>query len=204
MLRAINSFSPHRFQPCTPQAQKCRLFATKSKYSHAKPEEMYATTILSVRKGNKVVIIGDGQVSRGSTIVKPNAKKVRVLKEGIISGFAGSTADALTLFEKLELKLEEHPDQLLRACVELAKLWRTDKILYELDAELLVADKDITLVLSGDGDVFEAAQHGVCAIGSGSPYAHAAALALLETDWDAERIARRVCQILLTVRLYPY
>ena len=192
------TYPKYSFNNFTPNYSKfdARSYGTKksSQYAlHTNPEDMYATTILSLRKGNKVVIIGDGQVSRGNTVVKPNAKKIRVIKEGIISGFAGSTADALTLFEKLEQKLEEYPDQLLRACVELAKMWRTDKILYHLDAELLVADKDVTLVLSGDGDVFEPAPHGVVAIGSGSPYAQAAAMALMETDWDAERVARRVC-----------
>ena len=157
------------------------------------PKLLHATTILSVRKGGKVVVIGDGQVTLGNTVVKPNARKVRRLSNDVLTGFAGSTADAMTLFEKLELKLEEHPGQLLRSCVELAKSWRTDKYLRRLEAVMIVADKNTTLMLSGNGDVLEPPAHGVMAVGSGGSYAEAAAIALLETDWDAERIARKVC-----------
>src|SRR5215212_11334986 len=143
---------------------------------------MHATTILMVRKGGRVVIGGDGQVSLGQTIVKGNAKKVRRLAKGsVIGGFAGATADAFTLFERLEGKLDQYPGQLMRACVELAKDWRTDRYLRRLEAMMLVADKSTSLVLTGTGDVLEP-EHGVMGIGSGGNYALAAARALLETD----------------------
>ena len=139
------------------------------------PEVFHGTTILAVRKGDKVAIGGDGQVSFGATVVKANAKKVRRLGDGdVIGGFAGATADALTLFDRLEQKLEQHKGQLARACVELAKDWRTDRYLRRLDAMMLVADKDVTLLLAGTGDVLEP-ESGVAGIGSGGPYALAAA-----------------------------
>jgi len=131
---------------------------------------MHATTILCVRKGDKVVMMGDGQVSQGATVVKPNAKKVRRLGEDIIAGFAGSTADCFTLMERLERKLEEHPGQLTRACVDLAKAWRTDKYLRRLEASLLVADKNVSFEITGLGDVLEP-KDGVIAIGSGGTFA---------------------------------
>ena len=131
---------------------------------------MHATTILCVRKGDKVVMMGDGQVSQGSTVVKPNAKKVRRIGEDIIAGFAGSTADCFTLMERLERKLEEHPGQLTRACVDLAKAWRTDKYLRRLEASLLVADKNVSFEITGLGDVLEP-KDGVIAIGSGGTFA---------------------------------
>ena len=146
----------------------------------------HGTTIVSVRKGNKVVVAGDGQVSLGQTVIKHSAKKVRLLAGGkVIGGFAGATADAFTLFERLETKLEQYPDQLMRAAVELAKDWRTDRYLRRLEAMMIVADKDETLVLTGTGDVLEP-EHGVMAIGSGGNYALAAARALMDTDRDAE------------------
>ena len=147
----------------------------------------HATTILSVRKGGQVVMAGDGQVSMGQTIVKGNAKKVRRLGNGqIIAGFAGATADAFTLFERLESKLERHPGQLLRACIELAKDWRTDRYLRRLEALMAVADKDVSLMLSGSGDVLEP-EGGIIAIGSGGNYALSAARALIDVDGlDAE------------------
>ena len=155
----------------------------------------HATTILSVRKGGQVVIAGDGQVSMGQTIVKGNAKKVRRLGNGqIIAGFAGATADAFTLFERLESKLERHPGQLLRACIELAKDWRTDRYLRRLEALMAVADKDVSLLLSGSGDVLEP-EDSLIGIGSGGPYALAAARALLPMDLSAEEIARRAMKI---------
>src|SRR5512133_2261943 len=156
----------------------------------------HATTILSVRKGNDVVMAGDGQVSMGQTIVKGNAKKVRRLGNGqIVGGFAGSTADAFTLFERLEAKLERHPGQLLRACIELAKDWRTDRYLRRLEAMMAVADKSVSLVLTGSGDVLEP-EDGLIGIGSGGGYALAAARALIEVDGlDAEAIARRAMGI---------
>jgi ATP-dependent HslUV protease subunit HslV len=164
---------------------------------------MHATTIVTVRKGNKVVIAGDGQVSLGQTIMKGNARKVRRIgKSGnVIAGFAGATADAFTLLERLEAKLEQYPDQLTRACVELAKDWRTDRYLRRLEAMMLVADKSVSLALTGTGDVLEP-EHGVMAIGSGGNYALAAARALMDTDKDAEEIARKAMQIASDICVY--
>src|SRR5688572_32938507 len=163
---------------------------------------MHATTILMVRKGGRVVIGGDGQVSLGQTIVKGNARKVRRLaKGGVIGGFAGSTADAFTLFERLEAKLEQYPGQLTRACVELTKDWRTDRYLRRLEAMMLVADRDVSLALTGTGDVLEP-EHGVMAIGSGDNYALAAARAQMDTDKDAEEIARKAMQIASDICVY--
>ena len=164
---------------------------------------MHATTIVTVRKGNKVVIAGDGQVSLGQTIMKGNAKKVRRIGKGgnVIAGFAGATADAFTLLERLEAKLEQYPDQLTRACVELAKDWRTDRYLRRLEAMMLVADKSVSLALTGTGDVLEP-EHGVMAIGSGGNYALAAARALIDTDADAEAIARKAMQIAADICVY--
>src|SRR5579883_2838204 len=157
------------------------------------PAAWHATTIVMVKKGGRTVIGGDGQVSIGQTIVKGNAKKVRRLAKGeVIGGFAGATADAFTLFERLEMKLEQYPGQLMRACVELAKDWRTDRYLRRLEAMMLVADAQAALVLSGTGDVLEpeSADGGsVMGIGSGGNYALAAARALLATELDAEAIA---------------
>ena len=163
----------------------------------------HATTILSVRKGGEVVMAGDGQVSLGQTIVKGNAKKVRRLGSGqILAGFAGSTADAFTLFERLEAKLERHPGQLLRACIELAKDWRTDRYLRRLEAMMAVADKEVSLLLSGAGDVLEP-EGGIIAIGSGGNYALAAARALVEVDGlDAEAIARKAMEIAAEICIY--
>ena len=163
----------------------------------------HGTTIVTVRKGGKVVIAGDGQVSVGQTVMKANARKVRPLgKGGVIAGFAGATADAFTLFERLEGKLEQYPDQLMRAAVELAKDWRTDRYLRKLEAMMIVADKTDTLVLTGTGDVLTP-DHGVIAIGSGGNYAHSAALALHQaTDLDAEDIARRAMKIAEEICVY--
>jgi ATP-dependent HslUV protease, peptidase subunit HslV len=155
----------------------------------------HATTILTVRKGGRVVVAGDGQVSLGATVIKANAKKVRTLGKGdVIGGFAGSTADAFTLFERLENKLEQYPGQLTRACVELAKDWRTDRYLRRLEAMMIVADREKTLVLTGTGDVLEP-EGGVMGIGSGGQYALAAAKALLDTALGAEEIARKAMAI---------
>lgn len=162
------------------------------------------TTILGVSKGGKTVIAGDGQVSMGQTVVKSSARKVRRLSVGgveVIGGFAGSTADAFTLFERLESKLEEKPGQLMRAAVELAKDWRTDRYLRRLEAMLIVADRDTLLTLSGAGDVLEP-ERGVTAIGSGGAYALAAARALLDSELDAEAIARRAMQIAAEICVY--
>ena len=170
--------------------------------THTSPNTWYGTTILTVRKGGKVVIAGDGQVTLGQTILKANAKKVRRVGSGnVIAGFAGATADALTLFERLESKLERFPDQLKRACVELAKDWRTDRYLRRLEAMMIVADADESLVLTGTGDVLEP-DDNVMGIGSGGAYALAAARALLPTELDAETIARRAMAIAAGICVY--
>ena len=165
--------------------------------------QMHGTTILAVRRGNTVCVGGDGQVSLGHTVVKGDAKKVRRLGgERVIAGFAGATADAFTLLERLEAKLEQYPTQLTRACVELAKDWRTDRYLRRLEAMMIVADKDVTLTLSGVGDVLEP-QFGVTGIGSGGDYARSAALALLEeTDLDPEAIVRKAMAIAGSICVY--
>ncbi|RZI47433.1 ATP-dependent protease subunit HslV [Rickettsiales endosymbiont of Peranema trichophorum] len=156
----------------------------------------YGTTILCVRKNQELVMIGDGQVSLGNTVLKSTAKKVRKMTSGnIVAGFAGSTADAFTLFERLENKLEQYPKQLVRAAVELAKDWRTDKYLRRLEAMLIVADKKVTLLLSGTGDVLEP-EDGIIAIGSGGNFALSAARALIDIhDLNAETIARKAMKI---------
>ena len=162
----------------------------------------HGTTIVSVRKSGKVVIAGDGQVSMGQTIMKPNARKVRRLHDGsVITGFAGATADAFTLFERLEKKLEAHNGQLMRAAVELAKDWRTDKYLRNLEAMMIVADKDVTLILTGNGDVLEP-EAGIAAIGSGGNYALAAAKAIAEYEPDAETLARKAMAIAAEICVY--
>src|SRR5499433_2323377 len=162
----------------------------------------HGTTVLTVRKGGAVVIGGDGQVSIGQTIVKANAKKVRRLAKGdVIGGFAGATADAFTLFERLEGKLEQYPGQLMRAAVELAKDWRTDRHLRRLEAMMIVADKDISLVLTGTGDVLEP-EAGVVGIGSGGICALAAARALLDGPLDAEAIVRKAMDIAADICVY--
>ena len=162
----------------------------------------HGTTIVSVRKSGKVVIAGDGQVSMGQTVMKPNAKKVRRLHDGsVITGFAGATADAFTLFERLEKKLEAHNGQLMRAAVELAKDWRTDKYLRNLEAMMIVADKDVTLILTGNGDVLEP-EAGIAAIGSGGNYALAAAKALAEYEPNAEVLARKAMAIAAEICVY--
>jgi len=162
----------------------------------------HGTTILTVRKGGSGVIGGDGQVSIGQTIVKANAKKVRRLGKGeVIGGFAGATADAFTLFERLEAKLDQYPRQLTRAAVELAKDWRTDRYLRRLEAMMIVADAQASLVITGTGDVLEP-EAGVMGIGSGGNYALAAARALVETDKDAEAIVRRSLDIAADICVY--
>ncbi|MDR2107259.1 MAG: ATP-dependent protease subunit HslV [Holosporaceae bacterium] len=153
------------------------------------------TTILSVRKGDQAVIAGDGQVTMGNAVVKANARKVRFLSSGeVLAGFAGATADAFTLLERLESKLEQYAGQLQRACVELAKDWRTDKYLRRLEAMMAVVDKNVSLVLTGVGDVLEP-QDGVIGIGSGGNFALAAARALMDSDLSAEEIARKAMKI---------
>jgi ATP-dependent HslUV protease subunit HslV len=167
------------------------------------PIQWHGTTILSVRKGNKVVIAGDGQVSMGQTVMKSNARKVRRLAGGsVMAGFAGATADALTLFERLEAKLEQHPGQLTRACVEMAKDWRTDRYLRRLEAMMAVSDTTTSLVLTGNGDVLEP-EDGLIGIGSGGSFALAAARALIDReDMDAEAIARRAMRIAAQICVY--
>ena len=169
--------------------------------------QFHGTTIVSVRKGGQVVVAGDGQVTLGQTVMKPNAKKVRRLgptgevKHQVIGGFAGATADAFTLFERLEAKLERHPGQLLRAAVELAKDWRTDRYLRRLEAMMIVADAQVTLVITGNGDVLEPVG-GIAAIGSGGNFALAAARALADSDHSAETIARRAMKIAADLCVY--
>ncbi len=163
----------------------------------------HGTTILSVRKGGKVVIAGDGQVTLGQTVLKSNATKVRRLSDGaVIAGFAGATADAFALFERLEGRLEQYPGQLARACVEMAKDWRTDRYLRRLEAMMAVADRKVSLVLTGTGDVLEP-EDGLIGIGSGGNYALAAARALVDRDdLDAEAIARRAMKIAAGICIY--
>src|SRR6266513_5406344 len=167
------------------------------------PDAWHGTTILSLRKGGQVVVVGDGQVSMGDTIVKSNAKKVRPLAGGsVIAGFAGATADAITLFERLEAKLEQYSGQLTRACVELAKDWRTDRYLRRLEAMMAVADTHVSLILSGTGDVLEP-EDNIIGIGSGGGYALAAARALIDVDGlDAETVARRAMAIAAQICVY--
>jgi len=165
--------------------------------------DWHGTTVLSVRKGDKVVIAGDGQVTFGQTVIKSNATKVRRLSDGaVIAGFAGATADAFALFERLEGRLEQYPGQLARACVEMAKDWRTDRYLRRLEAMMAVADKKVSLVLTGTGDVLEP-EDGLIGIGSGGNYALAAARALMDRDdLDAEAIARRAMKIAAGICIY--
>ncbi|MEP2103006.1 MAG: ATP-dependent protease subunit HslV [Parasphingorhabdus sp.] len=165
-------------------------------------QQWHGTTILSVRKNGKVIVIGDGQVSMGQTVMKPNARKVRQLHDGsVIGGFAGATADAFTLFERLEAKLERHNGQLMRSAVELAKDWRTDKYLRNLEAMMIVADKEVTLILTGNGDVLEPTQ-GIAAIGSGGNFALAAARALIDYEKDAETLSKKAMAIAADVCVY--
>lgn len=165
-------------------------------------ESWHGTTILSVRKGASVVMAGDGQVSLGDTVIKGNARKVRPIHKGqVLAGFAGATADAFTLLERLEDKLERFPGQLMRASVELAKDWRTDRYLRRLEAMMAVADKEVSLVLTGNGDVLEPPD-GLIGIGSGGNYALSAARALVDTDMDAESIARKSMQVAADICVY--
>ncbi|WP_421789544.1 ATP-dependent protease subunit HslV [Hyphobacterium sp.] len=166
------------------------------------PTNWHGTTILGVRKNGKFVLAGDGQVSVGPTVMKGNARKVRKLSDGkVIAGFAGATADAFALFERLEAKLDQHSGQLARACVELAKDWRTDRYLRRLEAMLIVGDKDATFLLTGSGDVLEP-EDGVVAVGSGGNYALAAARALVDYEDDAEVLARKAMAIAARICVY--
>lgn len=163
----------------------------------------HGTTILTVRKGGLVAVGGDGQVSIGQTVMKSNARKVRTLGKGgeVIGGFAGATADAFTLFERLEAKLEQYPGQLMRAAVELAKDWRTDRYLRRLEAMMIVADAKVSLVLTGNGDVLEP-ENGIAGIGSGGNYALAAARALADSELGAEQIVRKSLDIAADICVY--
>ena len=169
-----------------------------------KNNHIKSTTILGIRKDNQIVIAGDGQASLGNTVMKSNVKKVRRLgtNNAVIAGFAGSTADAFALFERLESKLEQYKNQLKRACVELAKDWRTDRYLRRLEAMMIVADKDVSLLISGTGDVIEP-DDGILGIGSGGPYAISAAKALIKnTDFNAEKIAVEALNIAAEICIY--
>ena len=167
--------------------------------------QWHGTTIIGVKRDGKTVIAGDGQVSMGNTVMKPNARKVRRIGEDqkVVAGFAGATADAFTLFERLERKLEQYSGQLLRAAVELAKDWRTDKYLRNLEARMIGADEKVLLVLSGNGDVLEP-EAGIAAIGSGGNYALAAARALAEYEEDAETIARKAMQVAADICVFTH
>jgi ATP-dependent HslUV protease, peptidase subunit HslV len=198
MVRAVFALRTVRAYIC--------LAAFEEAASNAMPpfafEPWHATTILTVRKAGVVAIGGDGQVSIGQTIVKANAKKVRRLGRGdVISGFAGATADAFTLFERLEAKLEQYPSQLTRAAVELAKDWRMDRYLRRLEAMMLVADREVSLLLTGTGDVLEP-EGGMMGIGSGGNYALAAARALRDSELDAESIVRKAMAIAAEICVY--
>ncbi len=169
---------------------------------HKSSTTLYGTTIVTIRKDGHVAMAGDGQVSLGQTVMKGNARKVRRIGKGdVLAGFAGATADAFTLLERLESKLEQYPDQLMRAAVELAKDWRTDRYLRRLEAMMLVADRTITLAVTGTGDVLEP-EHGAMAIGSGGNFAYAAARALMNTDKSAEEIAREAMTIAAEICVY--
>ncbi len=170
---------------------------------HKHSDKMYGTTILSIRKNNSVIVIGDGQVSLGHTVIKSGARKVRRLSgDSVIAGFAGATADAFTLFERLESKLDKHPGQLMRACVELAKDWRMDKFLRKLEAMMIVADKSISLVITGNGDVLEP-EDGIAAIGSGGNFALSAAKALIDiNEISIEEVARKAMKIAADICIY--
>jgi ATP-dependent HslUV protease subunit HslV len=171
--------------------------------TNSEPQIWRGTTILSVRKNGKVVVAGDGQVSLGQTVIKANARKVRRLGQNglILAGFAGTTADSFTLFERLESKLERHPGQLMRACVELAKDWRSDRYLRRLEAMMAVADKEVSLVLTGTGDVLEP-EGGLIGIGSGGNYALAAARALIDQPLEADVIARKAMAVAADICVY--
>ena len=165
-------------------------------------QQMHGTTILCVRRGANVVMAGDGQVTLGNTVMKGNARKVRRIDPGVLTGFAGATADAFTLLERFEAKLKAHPGQLAKAAVELAKEWRTDRVLRRLEAMLAVADEKQSLIITGQGDVLEP-EHSIIAIGSGGPYALSAARALLEnSDMPAREVAKRALGIAGDICIY--
>lgn len=200
--RALRSYDSGMFAMGSPLHGNPLGHAVPSPMTPQSMGQMHATTILSVRKGGKVAVVGDGKVTRGGECVKGNAVKVRRIGDGsVISGFAGSTADCLALRERLEAKLEAHPGQLTRACVELAKEWRTEKYLRKLEAVMLVVDKDVSLTITGIGDVMEPTD-GIMAIGSGGSYALAAARALLDSDLDAMQICEKAMKIAADMCIY--
>ncbi|KAJ7523580.1 hypothetical protein O6H91_18G055100 [Diphasiastrum complanatum] len=190
------------WKPCSGKYMLAPSIVKRYGHVYSADRGMMGTTVLCIRKDDAVVIIGDGQVTIGSEIIKPNVRKVRRIGENVIGGFAGATADAFTLFERLEAKLEEHPGQLTRAAVELAKAWRTDKFLRRLDAIMVVADSEISLTITGNGDVLEP-HDGVVGIGSGGAYAAAAARALIDIpNMDAETIAYKAMKIAADCCIY--
>mgnify|MGYP002632381861 CR=1 FL=1 len=196
-LTRVTGLPTERLARSLASSRRLRLHDDSAWYG----QQLRATTILSVRKDDKVFIIGDGQVSLGSHVVKGNARKVRTLKEGVVAGFAGATADAMTLFERLEMKLQEHPET-ARACVEMAKAWRMDKYLRRLEAIMIVADASVSLTLTGNGDVIEP-EDGIIGIGSGGQFATAAARALIDVDgMDAEAIGRKAMNIAADMCVY--
>mmetsp|Transcript_71481 Transcript_71481/g.141710 ORF Transcript_71481/g.141710 Transcript_71481/m.141710 type:complete len:234 (-) Transcript_71481:314-1015(-) len=201
-LRLSTSFAR---SPTALSISSARAYSRRSSLQHTTDgwygQQLRATTILTVRKDNKVCIVGDGQVTLGSQVIKPNARKVRQLKEGVICGFAGATADAMTLFERLEMKLQEHPET-MRACVEMAKAWRMDKYLRRLEAIMIVCDANVSLTLTGTGDVIEP-EDGIIGIGSGGAFATAAARALIDVDgMDAEAVCTKAMKIAADMCVY--
>jgi ATP-dependent HslUV protease subunit HslV len=186
-----------------PTANQARFVYLPSPFHTYQDSSLHGTTVLCVRKKNQVIVIGDGQVTLGNTVVKGNARKVRRIGDDVIAGFAGSTADALTLITTLEGKIEEYPGQLKRACVELAKQWRTDKYLRKLEAVMVVADKTHSLMITGLGDVLEPPDE-VLGIGSGGAYALAAARALMDDKFNltAEEIAERAMKVAADICIY--
>lgn len=211
-LKNISSEVWRLIQKSPPQSSLLRLpycfTSTRNYYqqhssSYHNPNQRYGTTILCIRKEDKVVLAGDGQVTQNNVCIKPNARKLRRLANGkVITGFAGTTADAFTLLERLEGKLDEHPGQLLRACVELAKMWRTDRYLKNLEAVMVVADENLSLEVTGNGDVLES-HDGIIGVGSGGSYAVAAARALYEnTNMDARTLAESAMKIAADLCIY--
>jgi ATP-dependent HslUV protease, peptidase subunit HslV len=198
----FRALAPHNCVQIKDKAMPTWNFSPDNSSPHSEPV-WHGTTILSVRKAGQVVIAGDGQVSMGAAIIKSGARKVRRLGRGeVLAGFAGATADALALFERLEAKLEKHPGQLARACVELAKDWRTDRYLRRLEAMMAVADREVSLILTGTGDVLEP-EEGLIGIGSGGHYALAAARALIDLDgWSAAQIAQKSMRIAGDICVY--
>ena len=203
-MRKLLRAQPHSLLPAATVPARAYSRSSRPRMDHTDGwygQKLRATTILSVRKDDKVFLIGDGQVTLGSQVIKPNARKVRTLKEGVICGFAGATADAMTLFERLEGQLQAHPET-MRACVEMAKAWRMDKYLRRLEAVMIVCDENVSLTLTGTGDVIEP-EDGIIGIGSGGAFATAAARALLTVDGlSAADIGRRSMKVAADMCVY--